>query len=55
MQILLLKKIKEKYGENFKVKQLFSTRFNEEKPIDIYLNDLTFSPLELKVIHIKKH
>lgn len=47
--------IKEKYGENFKVKQLFSTRSNEEKPIDIYLNDLTFSPLELKVIHIKKH
>ena len=44
-----------KYGENFKVKQLFSTRSNEEKPIDIYLNDLTFSPLELKIIHIKKH
>lgn len=43
------------YGKNFKIKQVFSTRYNEELPIDIYLKDLTFSPLELKIIHIKKH
>ncbi|MBQ9731022.1 MAG: maltodextrin glycosyltransferase [Bacilli bacterium] len=42
------------YGENFKIKQVFSTRYNEELPVDIYLKDLTFSPLELKIIHIKK-
>ena len=45
----------ELYGENFKVKQVFSTRYKEEKPVDIYLKDLTFSPLELKVLHIKRH
>ena len=32
--------LNELYGENFKVKQVFSTRYKEEKPVDIYLKDL---------------
>lgn len=46
--------IKEKYGENCQIKQIFSTRYKDEHPINIYINDLTFAPLELKVLHIKK-
>jgi hypothetical protein len=47
--------IHELYGENVTIKQVFSTRYEDEKPTDVYIQDLTFSPLELKVIHIKKH
>ena len=50
-----LNNLKSRYGEDFKVKQVFSTRYKTNSPTDIYLKDLTFSPLELKVILIKKH
>lgn len=42
-----------KYGKDMLVSMVYSNRIKNNYK-DIYLEDLTFSPLEVKIIHIKK-